>query len=302
MSLFCDYGLSTWCRFFSLACQDVYITGNPQITYFKTKYTDVDKSILLDELDINIDEIGSEDVQMELLLNPNDIISNKYNNIKYHLQKSYNIVETDLLQYDVAHCVNPNNQLNEYTCCICLYLLNDPILLPCNHTICNNCIDSIKNNSCPICRRKYNLNNIIVDQNMKNIMDNIDVNCPNCNNIHKSTEQCTTADCDILVECKYCGHEMKKCDFSVHYVMCVLRKCYCCDKYTLKSHMADHLHSCKKCDNCGFSKFKYMENGIHICHKKCLDCNQLIKLEKTNIHNFKCKQNQNITKNKLIKK
>ncbi len=47
---------------------------------------------------------------------------------------------------------------NELTCCVCLELFRDPLMLPCTHNLCRHCVLGLRNNdvltsfNCPKCR------------------------------------------------------------------------------------------------------------------------------------------------------
>jgi hypothetical protein len=98
------------------------------------------------------------------------------------------LTNTKSNKYDITDCINGSIQLSDYTCCICFYLLNEPMLLQCNHTICYTCLKSINNKLCPLCRKE--ISNFIINQSIKNIMNNVHVNCQHCNSVHSITTKC----------------------------------------------------------------------------------------------------------------
>jgi RING-type zinc-finger len=47
------------------------------------------------------------------------------------------------------------------TCAVCWDLLDDPRLLPCGHCFCRECIRLQMYNDCPMCRARYNRNDVL---------------------------------------------------------------------------------------------------------------------------------------------
>ena len=49
----------------------------------------------------------------------------------------------------------PEHEDPDYTCCVCLNVLKDPVTLPCGHTHCLSCVEKVASTgrrACPICR------------------------------------------------------------------------------------------------------------------------------------------------------
>jgi hypothetical protein len=66
------------------------------------------------------------------------------------------IVKEKKCVYDTTDCLeNQFKEEIEYTCNICLSLFDNPVLLPCGHTFCNNCVYSCKQKKCSLCRHNF---------------------------------------------------------------------------------------------------------------------------------------------------
>ncbi|CAF4401895.1 unnamed protein product, partial [Adineta steineri] len=70
-------------------------------------------------------------------------------------------------------------------CIICAQPFQSPVILDCQHTFCEVCIDTWikKNASCPICRRQVDTNYVltkITDLNICNQLDCLPVRCLQC--------------------------------------------------------------------------------------------------------------------------
>lgn len=66
-------------------------------------------------------------------------------------------------------------------CIICSEVFDDPKRLTCGHTFCNNCISTwIKTSrTCPVCRRPCRKNNLGLDLIARNVVNDLEVICPN---------------------------------------------------------------------------------------------------------------------------
>ncbi|KAL9976137.1 hypothetical protein ACROYT_G013392 [Oculina patagonica] len=60
-----------------------------------------------------------------------------------------------------GHHLRPKSAEENFTCPVCLEILESPILIPCGHTFCNDCLDSCENISgsatCPVCRSGFSV-------------------------------------------------------------------------------------------------------------------------------------------------
>jgi len=99
-------------------------------------------------------------------------IINKYNN---EFIKSY-INNLNFDKYLNKNIIKSNQDYNLNECNICFNEnIDNIIMLECNHIICYNCYNSLKNKICPYCRKNINKNNIQfkeIDNIICNFLDN----------------------------------------------------------------------------------------------------------------------------------
>jgi len=99
-------------------------------------------------------------------------IINKYNN---EFIKSY-INNLNFDKYLNKNIIKNNQDYNLNECNICFNEnIDNIIMLECNHIICYNCYNSLKNKICPYCRKNINKNNIQfkeIDNIICNFLDN----------------------------------------------------------------------------------------------------------------------------------
>lgn len=73
-------------------------------------------------------------------------------------------------------------------CPICLEMIEDAMETPCCHNIfCEKCI--IRTDTCPICKRRYNMYQLVPNIPMRRLINEIVISCPN----EECEVQCTKA-------------------------------------------------------------------------------------------------------------
>ncbi|KAK2023397.1 TRAF-type zinc finger protein [Colletotrichum zoysiae] len=151
-------------------------------------------------------------------------------------------------------------------CPICKLPVITPIITPCDHTFCLECLKRHFHSSdtCPIDRTRFRAKDCKTSRLLTNILDSLIVECPNsergCGEKMKREEVVKHT-----ISCRYTLHDCpdKACDKRVEQWLAVSGKCwhfeqtceYCEDKMEAAS-MADHIsNKCTKnttdCPDCG---------------------------------------------------
>jgi len=81
----------------------------------------------------------------------------------------------------IRNFVNINIVSRHLFCTICQEVFEDPKRTNCGHTFCLNCLLewNKKNNQCPICRQKINVEELSRDLVAFNIINDLEVFCAN---------------------------------------------------------------------------------------------------------------------------
>ncbi|CCF34136.1 TRAF-type zinc finger protein, partial [Colletotrichum higginsianum] len=151
-------------------------------------------------------------------------------------------------------------------CPICKLPVITPIITPCDHTFCLECLKRHfrSSDTCPIDRTRFRARDCKTSRLLTNILDSLVVECPNtergCSEKMKREEVVKHT-----INCRYTLHDCpdKACDKRVQQWLAVSGKCwhfeqtceYCEDKMEAAS-MADHINKkCTKnttsCSDCG---------------------------------------------------
>lgn len=72
---------------------------------------------------------------------------------------------------------------DEYSCGICHNVFEQPSRpAQCRHVFCKSCLfnQSVTNNSCPMCRRQFNFQQIIFEHQIRNKINSLHFECENC--------------------------------------------------------------------------------------------------------------------------
>ncbi|TIC97923.1 TNF receptor-associated factor 5 [Colletotrichum higginsianum] len=162
-------------------------------------------------------------------------------------------------------------------CPICKLPVITPIITPCDHTFCLECLKRHfrSSDTCPIDRTRFRARDCKTSRLLTNILDSLVVECPNtergCSEKMKREEVVKHT-----INCRYTLHDCpdKACDKRVQQWLAVSGKCwhfeqtceYCEDKMEAAS-MADHIN--KKCTKNTTS---------------CSDCGVTIKLSEVSQH------------------
>lgn len=227
---------------------------------------------------------------------------NKYNTIgvytKNNIRSNYKISKD--CSYSEDDCANeiPDNLKTDYTCSICTCLFLNPHNLPCGHTFCKECIYSVENNMCPICRRLYWRDSTYITPNKKMIYNvlSLQIECIKCNQTH-GILNCPNA--EKTYKCNDCGDIIKEenlFDHSTNKCMKKLYECPTCGKYISSEHAYNHTIYCAKrtytCQECK-AEFLLENKFTHTC-KKCPSTYE------SNIkHERKCQKKQQIRDKKM---
>ncbi|KAK1712103.1 TRAF-type zinc finger protein [Colletotrichum lupini] len=202
----------------------------------------------------------------------------------------------DLLDFSALNYVEePDDNL---LCPICKLPVITPIITPCDHTFCLECLKRHVHSSdtCPIDRTRFRARDCKTSRLLTNILDSLVVECPNtergCGEKMKRDEVVKHT-----ISCRYTLHDCpeKTCDKRVEQWLAVSGKCwhfeqtceYCEEKMEAAS-MADHISKvCLKnttdCTECG-ETIKLSELGQHRdehCPETSVPCTY---------HDFGCKQ------------
>ncbi|XP_043942067.1 zinc-binding protein A33-like [Protopterus annectens] len=71
--------------------------------------------------------------------------------------------------------------MEEFTCPVCLEVLNVPVMLECGHNFCKSCIDSVweskKQPSCPECRQECTAGKYAMNRLLANVIKSVQIQC-----------------------------------------------------------------------------------------------------------------------------
>lgn len=208
--------------------QDMYLTRQPQITFFKSVYR---RNSEIKEVN-GVKEVKG--VKMKV------IIKRKYINLSEFVRS--NVADLSFNR-DIENIIDADN----FKCGICLQLFSDPTTLSCNHTFCRSCINNWKNknNTCPLCR-KY-ITDYKSDKKIQNQIYDLVINeCTNCYRSHKIIDTCRR-------KCKICNFEFnqltKPYQFKYHFLykckIKLIKECNTCFKIFKTNIINEHSSECK---------------------------------------------------------
>jgi hypothetical protein len=170
------------------------------------------------------------------------------NDIKQDIIECCEIVHTikyNICTYDTIDCIE--GQLKEeidYTCCICMNLFKEPMMLPCGHSLCNDCVFSCKQ-KCPLCRKYFLKEQLISNKSITELINKLIVKCNYCGSNHEMGYKCTY----IIDEfnCKRCySNKMSLSEFVDHYMACCFSICQYCYIHELQFTIRNHEDECSK--------------------------------------------------------
>ena len=181
-------------------------------------------------------------------------------------------------------------EIEEYTCSICLGLRVDPYTLPCGHSFCGGCVDNLIDDiyavRCPLCRRDFNPTDPTVQSDLKVCVDAVRFDCKECGRIHTVADRCK------MYVCRFCLGTPRQTDLALHLeTECVadtdvasadtdtargvLDKCPRCRETIFRVHHEVHRNECArrpeldpfpKCDKCrGRFKRELLEAHVLKC-------------------------------------
>lgn len=208
--------------------------------------------------------------------------------------------------------INDNN-LNFYkdnlVCLICKDLLYPPVSLTCGHSFCSNCLKNCEENNflnnCPMCRSEIYDNNFKTNIVIKNIVDQVNCNCPlKCNwngkleNINEHLKNCDNR----VILCKWCKDPMEYKYLDNHlkeYCNYRVTKCLKCNRKGPYRYLNEHTKNCntikktrptKLCKLCKYKvpKNKFI-NHLKLCKKnfiKCKSCNKILNKNRLKYHSL----------------
>jgi hypothetical protein len=132
---------------------------------------------------------------------------------------------------------------SDLICSICLAVFNDPIILQCGHNFCQSCINEVKEKQCPLCRKKYDDEDIVPNPSMSELVLNLKLKCKECSKIHTVGSLC-----DEIIVCNRCLEHVTNTITHLNNCSpsCSIIKCEQCDKYIVKSINKKHKKVCKK--------------------------------------------------------
>ncbi len=169
-------------------------------------------------------------------------------------------------------------RLKHFECPVCMELMDlnkKPKVLPCQHTVCEMCVDGC-NNKCPICRKDF------------------------CQTSQELPTNLTLIQFQDVMMSKSVPSNKDKCDFCIETVQDITHHCNECNDYFCSSCATKHP------DNPVHEGHQPVPLSISICsnHKRgftmfCLDCNML--LCSVCVHRGMCCTSNNKTKLEDIK-
>ncbi|KAF9871177.1 hypothetical protein CkaCkLH20_11346 [Colletotrichum karsti] len=175
-------------------------------------------------------------------------------------------------------CLNYVDEPDENLVCpICRLPIVTPVITPCDHTFCLECLKRFFSTSdtCPIDRTRFRAKDCKTSRLLTNMLGSLVVNCPNtergCDETMKREEAVKHA-----IDCRYTLHDCpeKTCDKRVEQWRAVSGKC---------------LHFEQKCEYCE-EKMEALSMEDHItrnCSKNittCTDCGETIKASESKQH------------------
>lgn len=178
---------------------------------------------------------------------------------------------------DVVFCKDTNDPvlIEELTCGICLSVIIDPHMFPCQHAFCNRCIVAIGTSSsfledttmhCPSCRKSYCGSEVVRCMAMCRMVDALWVAClyDRCMWKGRFSELSShLSDCQFLSRCR-CGSIVETERLSDHEASCpmVASKCNCGQMVPVKEK-DEHVQ--KHCPNtwiaCSFEEYGCVWKG-----------------------------------------
>ena len=118
---------------------------------------------------------------------------------------------------------------DELTCCICLELYTDPVMLPCSHNLCHSCAIGLLPNTptiayliCPECRAQAKLSMLMENRALANVVAKFKAN--KTKNIAAGNGQIQQQPCPIHFSC-----------FRTHF-------CMICKSYVCQLSISDAIH------------------------------------------------------------
>lgn len=119
-------------------------------------------------------------------------------------------------------------------CSICAGVLENAVITPCGHSFCDECLhiwlDRPNTNSCPSCRSRVPVVDVIPVLALRGMIDGLAVYCDNdergCKMVLKLEKLKTHLQvCEFgLIECGACGKSIKRCELPDHHEHCEIIK------------------------------------------------------------------------------
>lgn len=143
----------------------------------------------------------------------------------------------------------------ELKCPVCCEIFNDPVVTPCGHSFCKNCLDTWIEGSqnCPYCKQSLFRREVqyVGNRSLRNFLSNIKARCQNRVYQNDSEQQCGWV--GKLIELK--NHLEKEC-------LCQIQECpnFGCNFKGIEKDVKIHLPKCNfqlcelKCPSCGYYK------------------------------------------------
>ncbi|KAK2184209.1 hypothetical protein NP493_278g03008 [Ridgeia piscesae] len=82
---------------------------------------------------------------------------------------------------------NDGNDLNAYSCPICMDIFEEPVRLTCRHVFCSKCIEGMSTAedepACPVCRNTYQVSDIEQAKDVANIIATQKAHCSECSRL-----------------------------------------------------------------------------------------------------------------------
>jgi hypothetical protein len=224
---------------------------------------------------------------INIILKCKKIVSN-YNNIKQHIIRTCYIVhktKENKCKYDTIDCLD-GQIIDEidYTCCICMFLFKEPMLLPCGHSFCDDCALSCRQKKCPLCRKYFSNDQLIPNNSISELINRLLVKCIYCDYNHEIGYKCTFVTYEFYCITCCSSNKMSLCEFANHYIICCLAQCLYCGIYDFKEVISIHENKCSGKNIQHVYKNKSNINNL------CLDTLQRIcyYLDNASKNNIKC--------------